>query len=329
SSNQLCFCIIETNQDATLFDIPVLEDLSAECSLSVIAPSTTDVCAGTITGTTSDPLEYSEQGTYVINWTFDDGNGNSIDVAQNVLIIDLTPPSATCPDDIITCDGSVSNIGLSDVTDNCSTPDITYELSGATTGSGSGDASAEIFAPGETTLTYTLDDGNGNSSLCTFKVTHQVVDEIVVNLADGILSVETPGSYQWINCDDNSVVEGETGSSYNPGVNGEYAVIVTQGTCSGTSECYLVDYTGLQSNGLYDGLELYPNPADRFITIKLDRENTNLTIKVISTSGQAVLVESMDRLTETRLDISNIKAGMYLIQIHSDQTDRMVRFVKE
>jgi hypothetical protein len=155
------------------------------------------------------------------------------------------------------------------------------------------------------------------------------LEEIVVNLADGILTVENSGSYQWIDCADNSVIEGETGSSFNPGVNGEYAVIVTQGSCTGTSECYLVEYTGLLTNGIQDGVEVYPNPADQVITIKLDRENTNVILKVINTAGQAVLVETMDRLSLTKLDISKFKSGLYLIQIHSDQMDRIVRVMKD
>jgi len=324
---------IDVSQNVILTDItppeaPVLEDLTNECSITVVAPETTDVCAGPITGTTSDPLTYSTQGSHVITWTFDDGNGNSIEASQNVIITDLTAPTASCPDDVVTCDGRVSSIGLGDATDNCADPGITYLLSGATTGSGSGDASAEIFAPGETTVSYTLDDGNGNTSSCEFTVTHQVVDEIVVNLADGAITAENSGSFQWISCADNSVIEGETGSSFNPGVNGEYALILTQGACSATSECYLVDYTGLLSNEV-DGVKVYPNPADQFISIKLDRENTNVTIKVINTSGQAVLVETLDRLSLTRLDISKFKSGMYLIQIHSDQMDRIVRVMKD
>ncbi|KAF2341371.1 hypothetical protein, partial [Flavobacterium nitrogenifigens] len=53
---------------------PVLADITGECSATAAAPTTTDNCAGTVTGTTADPLAYNAQGTYTINWTFDDGN---------------------------------------------------------------------------------------------------------------------------------------------------------------------------------------------------------------------------------------------------------------
>ena len=54
--------------------------------------TTTDNCSGTITGTTTDDLTYTTQGTHVITWTFDDGNGNISTATQNVVIDDVTAP---------------------------------------------------------------------------------------------------------------------------------------------------------------------------------------------------------------------------------------------
>jgi hypothetical protein len=39
------------------------------------APLAWDNCAGWIRGTTTDPLSYTGQGTYIIHWKFDDGHG--------------------------------------------------------------------------------------------------------------------------------------------------------------------------------------------------------------------------------------------------------------
>ncbi|TVZ55206.1 putative secreted protein (Por secretion system target) [Lutibacter sp. Hel_I_33_5] len=73
---------------------PTLADVTGECSATVTAPTTTDNCAGTITGTTTDSLTYTTQGTHIITWNFDDGNGNSTTASQNVIISDSTPPTA-------------------------------------------------------------------------------------------------------------------------------------------------------------------------------------------------------------------------------------------
>jgi len=315
--------------DATPPVAPVLTDVTGECSATATAPTTTDDCSGTITGTTTDPLTYSTEGTHVITWNFDDGNGNSIDVTQNVIVEDVTAPTATCPSDVVTCDGQVTSIGLTDLYDNCSTPVVTYELSGSTTGAGSGDAGMEIFNPGATTVTYTFVDESGNSGQCQFTVTYETVEAIVVTHVDRTLTVETAGSYQWIDCTDNSILAGETRGSFTPTESGEYAVIVTQGTCSDTSECYTVDFTGIDMNGMLLGVEVYPNPADRFLTVSMESKHTNVSIKVVNTMGQLVLVEEMEELDKTILDISRFKPGVYLISIKSDQLEKIVRIIKK
>jgi len=315
--------------DITPPEMPTLATLSDECSVTVEAPTSTDACAGIITGTTSDPLTYSAQGNYVINWTFNDGNGNFIVTTQNVVVNDVTAPTATAPADVVSCDGTVSSIGLTAITDNCGTPTVTYELAGATTGSGSGsDASSTVFEPGVTTVTYTLDDGNGNTNQYTFTVTYQLVEDIVVTVDAGTLSCDNTGTYQWINCADNSIIAGETSSSYRPGVNGSYAVILTQGGCSDTSECITLDYTGIDSDRTQD-YKVYPNPARDYVNIDMDKEQTNVTIRVVDMTGQLIHEEELDRFTQTRLDVSRYKAGVYMIQIQSDQLNDIARVIKE
>ncbi len=75
-----------TIDDTILPIIPVLNDITGECTVTVVAPTATDNCAGTITATTSDPLTYTSDGTFTIHWNFNDGNGNNTIVNQNIII---------------------------------------------------------------------------------------------------------------------------------------------------------------------------------------------------------------------------------------------------
>src|SRR6185295_15438076 len=73
-----------------------------------------------ITGTTSDALTYSTQGTYTITWTYDDGNGNTSTQTQNVIVDDVTAPVAdvaTLGDITGECGVTVSTMPTA--TDNC------------------------------------------------------------------------------------------------------------------------------------------------------------------------------------------------------------------
>ena len=64
----------------------MLEDVSELCSLTLDVPTAIDDCSGIITATTNDPTTYLSSGNYVVHWTFDDGNGNSTTVNQNVTV---------------------------------------------------------------------------------------------------------------------------------------------------------------------------------------------------------------------------------------------------
>ena len=70
--------------------------------MTVTPPTTTDNCAGTVTGTTSDALTYNTQGTFTVHWTFSDGHGNTSTANQTVIVQDTTPPTANCPANITT-----------------------------------------------------------------------------------------------------------------------------------------------------------------------------------------------------------------------------------
>jgi len=64
--------------DITAPVVPILTDVKAECQVaSITPPTTTDNCVGTITGTTTTTFPITTQGTTVVTWTFDDGNGNT------------------------------------------------------------------------------------------------------------------------------------------------------------------------------------------------------------------------------------------------------------
>jgi hypothetical protein len=80
-----------TVTDTTAPVVPVLPTVAGECgaAVSLTAPTTTDNCAGTVTGTTTNSLVYSNPGTYTVYWTFNDGNGNTSTASQNVIVTAL------------------------------------------------------------------------------------------------------------------------------------------------------------------------------------------------------------------------------------------------
>jgi hypothetical protein len=128
-----------------------LEDVIAECSATVPAPTAVDNCAGTITATTTTLFPITTPGTTVISWTLDDGNGNIVTLQQNVILGDVTAPTVPILVDVI---GECSAIVFSPTaTDNCA-----GSIIGTTT------TFFPITSLGTTVVTWTFDDGNGNVS---------------------------------------------------------------------------------------------------------------------------------------------------------------------
>ncbi|MFH6969882.1 hypothetical protein ACHRVL_23020, partial [Flavobacterium sp. FlaQc-28] len=146
-------------KDITAPVVPTLTNITAECSVDTItAPTTTDNCAGTLTGVTTTQFPITTQGETDVTWTFNDGNGNSSTVLQKVILKDITAPTVPTLTNV-TAECSVDTIAAPTTTDNCA-----GMLTGVTT------TQFPITAQGETDVTWTFNDGNGNTSTAIQKV---------------------------------------------------------------------------------------------------------------------------------------------------------------
>ncbi|WP_281756589.1 HYR-like domain-containing protein, partial [Neptunitalea chrysea] len=82
-------------------DIAILSDITMQCQVTatdITTPTATDNCAGGITATTNDPLEYTAVGTYSITWIYEDGNGNSSTQDQTIHVTDSDLNAVTFTD---------------------------------------------------------------------------------------------------------------------------------------------------------------------------------------------------------------------------------------
>ena len=167
NSNNIGTCssiVTVIDNSAPVADIAILETVTGECNASVMAPTASDNCGGTIVATTNDPIYYDAQGSYSITWTYDDGNGNISSQTQDVVVDDQTPPQANCKDFTLNFINGVGVVEASDVNDNSSD----------NCGIASMSVSPNTFTcedAGTHEVTLTVVDINGNTSSCTANVT--------------------------------------------------------------------------------------------------------------------------------------------------------------
>ena len=169
--------IVIKDATAPVPDVDQLEVITVECSAGIsVFPTATDHCAGQITATTDDPLQYNQKGNYTITWMYDDGHGNTSTQLQTVTVTNSSEPVMICPQRrIVSCD-----------------PIVTFELPEAMNDCGSvaviqtddtGLSSGSVFPVGITTLRYKTSDPN-SSVTCLIEI--EVLPDLVVKHRSGI-----------------------------------------------------------------------------------------------------------------------------------------------
>ncbi len=85
------------------------------------------------------------------------------------------------------------------------------------------------------------EDANGNNTMNVAGSAYIfedpcVIDNSTITNGNAITANQTGATYQWIDCNDTTLIPGATNASY-AAANGNYAVIITLGSCSDTSDC--------------------------------------------------------------------------------------------
>lgn len=79
---------------------------------------------------------------------------------------------------------------------------------------------------------------------------------------------------------------------------------------------YISCNTSIQEHGLPTDLIIYPNPSKDYLLIESDYSK-NLDIKMYNVMGGLILIETVT-VTHSKIDISQLPSGMYLIQISTN-----------
>lgn len=183
-------------------DMEVLPEVAGQCSAQITSiPTAVDNCAGLVEGTTGDPLLYTEQGTYVVTWTYNDGNGNTASQTQTVTVDDTTAPViqslSASPNELWPPNHKMVPVTVNiEVSDNCGnsvTSRIT-DVSGnePVNGLGDGDTSPDWEITGDLTLNLRAErSGTGNGRV--YLITVECSDEYG-NSTTGTVTVTVPKS---------------------------------------------------------------------------------------------------------------------------------------
>ncbi|MGB0934022.1 MAG: T9SS type A sorting domain-containing protein [Lishizhenia sp.] len=179
------------------------------------------------------------------------------------------------------------------------------------------------------TYTEMFTNANGCDSTRTINLTLTPIFASAVLSVDG-LSASTPtqgDAYQWIICNSNLPVSGATISTFSPGSPGDFAVVVSEGTCSDTSECLTIGgAANIKEQTKNFELLIYPNPTTEYVTLKFNNPLSG-KISITNILGERLTEISLYNETEKEILITG-GVGVYFIEVSSNNRKITRRVIK-
>ena len=153
--------------------------------------------------------------------------------------------------------------------------------------------------------------------------------DLSVTQDEEILTADMSGvDYQWIDCFDNSPIAGATNQTFIPEESGSYAVEITDDWCSGTSDCFVVDYTNVDELEASATVKLYPNPIQDAITIEFETAASNeVNVEMLDAKG-AVILSKNNVLSGDQIETSALEPGVYVVIISGGDLQKAIKVVK-
>lgn len=177
---------------------------------------------------------------------------------------------------------------------------------------GTPDVAFPITAIGTTVVTWTYTDGFGGTTTQQQNVVLTGVNVSVTQNGTQLTANAMNVQYQWVDCDNNyAFISGQTSNTFTPSVTGNYAVIVSDSSCSDTSACYLVDYAGIAEQTL-NALRVYPNPSNSGIFTVQSNEQI-LKLELLDLTGRNLEVPVLP--STGSVDASSLVNGNYFLRV--------------
>ena len=289
-------------------DLPALEGCSQINSLT--APIASDNCDGTIMGTTTTTPPITASTT--LTWTYTDAAGNAVTQTQEVVVNSdvLIPDVPSLP--VLTEQCRLAAIS-SPTAKNCSGNTIT-----ATT-------TATLPITTNSTITWTYSDA-GNMTTQTQEVTisdtmNPVPDNTLSALtaAGSLAQTEVTVPTATDNCDGQIMAVPDVTFP----IMSDATITWTYTDAAGNiaTQTQQVTITAAPLSAAEDEGEalIFPNPSGSYLEV---RSSTEGVFKILSLSGKPLL----EGTTNTRVDITSLRSGLYLVQLPGG---RLLKFVRE
>jgi len=169
---------------------------------------------------------------------------------------------------------------------------------------------------------------NGCDSIVNLDLTIDLVNNTVTQ--DGfLLTAEASGyEYQWIDCSSLLPIDGATSQSFEPTVDGEYAVVISTDECSVSSDCFVLSPVGISEQQVLNNLSVYPNPGKGAVMIDMGLTFDEVKIAVLNLDGKQIQSQVYRDTQYAELSLDG-PPGVYILSVETKEAKRLLRVIKQ
>ncbi|MDF3026907.1 MAG: hypothetical protein K0S23_1214 [Fluviicola sp.] len=169
----------------------------------------------------------------------------------------------------------------------------------------------------------TIPNAAGCDSVITLNLTITPFVATATDNGNATITASAGTTYQWINCTTNTAISGATAQTFAPAANGTYAVVVSNGTCSDTSNCVNISNVGIKENTI-SSISVHPNPTHDIVIVTMDASSA--LVEVMDVQGK--LIQTTQIKSGDPIDLSTYERGVYTLRIKTEFGTSLERIVK-
>ncbi|MDB9781817.1 M28 family peptidase [Winogradskyella sp.] len=152
------------------------------------------------------------------------------------------------------------------------------------------------------------------------------LDNMVTVSGNQLMANETSSTYQWIDCNTDLPITGETNQTFAPSADGNYAVMVSNGTCDEVSNCVTFSVLTAEEFSPTE-LTIFPNPVVSILKVKNPMQQ-DLSITVNDMSGRRITT-TISKKEHIEINLEANATGIYFVTIASKLKSSTFKIVKE
>ncbi len=173
----------------------------------------------------------------------------------------------------------------------------------------------------------TIPNHQGCDSIITIHLTIDTVNITVLYRNDSLISTANNASFQWLNCNTNTVIPDATDSVLLLLQNGKFSVEINSSGCIDTSNCILVTTVGIEPPR-FGTIKISPNPTIGTINIDGIIPTENTVIEIYTILGSLILKTNSQNVDHIDLEIPGLR-GTYLMVLYTPRGIQRFTIVKQ